>query len=221
MKMLIRIQLPIFIAIILSVSSCKKVPETDFTYSPAENPEAGIAIEFQNTTENGNSFDWTFGDGGFSSDENPSYIFEKAGSYDVKLTATNDAGEQAKTKTLEITEPTNLGFFIFDSTFINLLEGAEVLLYDNQIDWDNFEEPLQAAVSDAEGRVLFTNLQPMVYFIWALKEEAGGIWISGGYTPELEQNETSLFNVPCVWLPEEGKSTRPVIPPVKYVRRVN
>ena len=204
---------------VLIASSCKKVPETDFTYSPTENPEAGIAIEFQNTTVDGNSFNWTFGDGGFSSEENPTYIFETAGTYAVELTATNDAGEQAKIKTLTITDPTNLGFFIFDSTFINLLEGAEVYLYDNQIDWDNFDEPLQSALSDAEGRVLFTNLQPIVYFIWALKEEAGGIWISGGYTPALVQNETSLFNVPCIWLPDEAKSTRRFTPPAKYILR--
>ncbi len=57
-------------------SSCNKVPETDFTYSPTENPEAGIAIEFQNTTVDGTSFSWTFGDGGFSSVENPFHIFD-------------------------------------------------------------------------------------------------------------------------------------------------
>ncbi len=97
---------------VLLATSCNKVPETDFTYTPTENPEAGDVIQFQNTTTDGTSFSWTFGDGGTSSVENPSHIFEAAGSFDVKLTATNDAGDQAKTKALTINEATNLGFII-------------------------------------------------------------------------------------------------------------
>ena len=126
----------------LFASSCNKVPETDFSYSPTDNPEAGMAIEFQNTTKDGNSFSWAFCDGGSSSVENPSYIFDAAGTYDVQLTATNDAGEQPKVKSLTITDPTNLGFTILDSTGKILLSGAEVLLYVNEADWDKFEEPM-------------------------------------------------------------------------------
>ena len=203
--------LPLLLSItfILIASSCNKVPETDFTYTPTENPEAGMAIEFQNTTVDGNSFSWTFGDGGFSSVENPIYIFDAAGTYDVNLTATNDAGEQSKIKALTITEPTNMSFTIYDSTGINLLAGAEVWLYDNEADWDAIAEPMLSMLTDAEGTVVFRNMEPMVYYIWALKEETGGLWVSGGWTPSILQNETNLFDVPCIWLPDEtSKSTR-------------
>lgn len=193
--------------LILIISSCNKVPDTDFVYSPTDNPEAGIPIVFENTTEDANSFSWTFGDGGFSSVENPTYIFDAAGSFDVKLTATNDAGEQAKIKTIQITEPTNMGFYAYDSTGTNLLVGADVWLYDNRADWENFAEPLLAMLTDAEGKVLFTNLEPTIYYIWILKEESGGIWAFGGWadTP-LAQNETSIYDIWCVWFADEAKS---------------
>ena len=140
--------------------------------------------------------------------ENPVHIFEAAGNYDVKLIASNDAGEQAKTKSLTINEPTNLSFIIYDSTQVNLLTGAEVWLYDNYADWDNIAEPKMAMLTDGEGTAVFRNMEPMVYYIWALKEAPGGLWVSGGWTPEIVQNETNLFEVPCVWLADEGKSTR-------------
>jgi PKD repeat protein len=201
--------------LILFASSCDKVPETDFTYSPTDNPEAGIAIEFQNTTEDGNSFSWTFGDGGFSSVENPSYIFDAAGTYDVQLTATNDAGEQAKVKSLTITEPTNLSFTIYDSTQVNLLVGAEVWLYDNQADFEQIGEPMLSMLTDAQGTAIFTNMEPMVYYIWALKEAPGGLWVRGGSTTVIVQNETNLFNVPCEWLADETKKSSSQYPVAK------
>ncbi len=199
--------------LILFASSCNKVPETDFSYSPTDNPEAGIAIEFQNTSVDGNSFSWTFGDGGFSSVENPSYIFDAAGTYDVQLTATNDAGEQAKVKSLTITDPTNLSFTVYDTA--QVLVGAEVWLYDNKADFENIEEPMLSMLTDAEGTAIFTNMEPMVYYIWALKEAPGGLWVSGGWTPAIVQNETNLFDVPCEWLADETKKSSARYPEAK------
>lgn len=208
------------LGLLLLGSACNKVPDTDFTYSPVDNPEAGIPIVFENTTEDGNSFSWTFGEGGFSSVENPTYIYDAAGTYDVKLIATNDAGEQAKTKSITITEPTNMGFYAYDSTGTNLLVGADVLLYDNRADWEIFEEPLLSMLTDADGKVLFTNLEPTIYYIWVLKEDSGGIWAFGGWadTP-LAQNETSIFNIWCVWFADEAKSSPQFTEPLPLMLR--
>lgn len=38
------------------------------------------------------TWDWDFGDGGTSSQQNPTYIYQNAGSYDVSLTINDDAG---------------------------------------------------------------------------------------------------------------------------------
>ncbi len=214
--------IPLFaITILLSAISCEKAPETDFSYTPAENPEAGDTIHFQNITPEATSYSWTFGDGGTSAVEHPTHIYTEAGIFEVKLTASNDAGDQAKTLSLTIHDPTNLGFYIYtsDSTGLILQEGAEVWLYDNQSAWNNIEEPMRFGLTDDQGKVLFTNLEPIVYYIWAIKEGTGGMWVSGGWTPAIVQNETSLFNVECVWFPDPAKSTLRFGDPAELIRR--
>lgn len=210
------------ISFILIASSCNKVPETDFTYTPTENPEAGMAIEFQNSTVDGNSFSWTFGDGGFSAVENPSYIFDAAGTYDVNLTATNDAGEQSKIKSITINEATGMGFFIYDSTGVNLLVGADVLLYDNESDLVNFGEPLLSGITDAEGKVFFMNLDPIIYYILAAKEDNGGLWGLLAWTVEpIPKNETIEIHLACDWYADEAKSSHRFSEPLQLIKRSN
>jgi PKD repeat protein len=49
------------------------------------------------------SWYWTFGDGGTSTEQDPSYTYGEAGTYTVTLTATNPAGSDMMTKTGYIT----------------------------------------------------------------------------------------------------------------------
>lgn len=205
---------------LLTLFSCEKLPETSFTYLPAENPEAGESIQFENTTPEASSFAWDFGDGENSTQEHPTHIFDEAGSYEVKLTATNDDGSQPKSETVTINEATILAFFILDSTEENLIEGAEVLLYDNQTDWDAFEDPLLTGYSDANGEVIFSNMEPIVYYIWVIKEDTGGFWGSGGSTEAINQNEINAYSVPCTWYEDEVTKAAVQYPePLKYIRR--
>ncbi len=210
------------ISFVLIASSCNKVPETDFTYTPTENPEAGMAIEFQNTTVDGNSYSWTFGDGAFSSVENPIHIYDAAGNYDVNLTAINDAGEQAKIKSITINEATGMGFFIYDSTGLNLLVGADVLLYDNESDLTNFEEPLLSGITDADGKIFFMNLDPIIYYILVAKEGNGGLWGLLVWTGEpIPQNETIEIHLACDWYADEAKSSHHFSPTLQLIKRSN
>ncbi|MCK5135049.1 MAG: PKD domain-containing protein [Bacteroidales bacterium] len=197
----------IIVIALLTVISCKRFPEPDFSYTPTDNLEAGDAIQFTNGSADANTYEWEFGDGGTSSQENPMYTYAEAGIYDVKLTAFNEAGGQAKTKSLIINEPTVLGFFVSDSTGKIALSDAEVWVYDNESDWENLNEPQITGITDSEGIVVFTNVEPIVFYIWAVKQETGGTWISGGYTPALEQNEINMFNVPCTWVENQKKAT--------------
>jgi PKD repeat protein len=186
---------------LLTLFSCKKLPETSFTYSPIENPEAGEYIAFENTTPEANSYEWDFGDGTASSQENPEHKFAEEGSFEVTLTATNDAGNQPKTESLTINAATILSLFILDSTGANTLSQAQVLVYDNEADWDAFENELESTTTNALGEAVFMNMESIVYYVWAYKEEAEGMWVSGGYTPAISLNETNTFSVPCIWVP--------------------
>ena len=88
-----------------------------------------------------------------------------------------------------------------------MLLGAAISIYDNKTDWENNNEPLMEGFTDNEGAVYFNNLDPIVYHVWAYKEGVGGSWIFGGYTSMLVQNKVNLFNVPCIWFPDDKKAT--------------
>jgi gliding motility-associated-like protein len=58
----------------------------DFKFDPICLPDP---VVFNNTTENGFTFEWDFGDGATSTLENPSHIYNNAGTYNVRLIASN------------------------------------------------------------------------------------------------------------------------------------
>ena len=87
-----------------------------------------------------------------------------------------------------------------------MLDQAEGSLYDNQADWEDFEDPLLTGYSDANGEVIFSNMEPIVYYIWVIKENTGGFWGSGGNTEAITQNEINAYSVPCTWY--ENKVTK-------------
>ena len=84
------------------------LPVADFSASPTSG-KVPLTVAFtDNSTGNPTSWSWDFGDGSSSTEQNPSHTYSKAGSYTVKLTATNDQGSDTKTKTDYITVNGNL-----------------------------------------------------------------------------------------------------------------
>jgi len=73
-------------------ASVVEIPVASFSWSP-QTPTVGLSIQFSDTsTGEPTSWAWNFGDGATSADQNPSHVFTSEGSFDVALTATNDAG---------------------------------------------------------------------------------------------------------------------------------
>ena len=58
-----------------------------------------LQVDFQNTSQYGFSYSWNFGDGGISSQLNPSYTYYNPGTYTVTLTVTGDGGQDVQTQT--------------------------------------------------------------------------------------------------------------------------
>lgn len=75
------------LSVVLSaLYSCNPI-QPEFTFSP-ESPKAGQKVTFKNATvEEAESWNWTFGDGGFSLVKNTSYIYKKPGIYTITLMA--------------------------------------------------------------------------------------------------------------------------------------
>ncbi len=191
----------------LFISSCKKLPEPAFSYNSDDEVENGEIVRFRNETPEAKSYNWDFDDGQGSDLENPQHRYAAAGIYNVKLTASNKGGEAFVTKAVTIYEPTVLGLYVTDSLEENPFNNAEVWLYQDVDAWKNVDTPLEVATTDEKGEAFFEHLEPVIYYIYVLKEAPGGNWVSGGKTTKLDHHKTAVFVVPCRFLPEgPGKS---------------
>lgn len=85
------------VVLIDSIPGCSNISTTfDITINPGPTSSffaASVcqdeAMQFNNTSENADSYFWDFGDGFTSTNENPSHIFVGPGNYNVMLTATD------------------------------------------------------------------------------------------------------------------------------------
>jgi PKD repeat protein len=73
-------------------------PVADFGATP-QSGALPLAVKFQDmSTGNPATWEWIFGDGATSSEQNPSHTYTKAGSYMVRLTVTNAFGTSTRIK---------------------------------------------------------------------------------------------------------------------------
>jgi PKD repeat protein len=74
-------------------------PVPNFSGAPRSG-EAPLAVSFTDLSSNGpTSWQWDFGDGATSPEQNPTHTYTESGSYTVALTATNAAGSASEEKT--------------------------------------------------------------------------------------------------------------------------
>ncbi len=80
------------------VSSILNAPATNFSASPTSG-KVPLAVGFTDqSTGSPTSWKWNFGDGSNSTDKNPVHTYNKSGLYSVTLTASNEKGSNALTK---------------------------------------------------------------------------------------------------------------------------
>lgn len=73
-------------------------PVADFSGTPTTG-DAPLAVNFTDLSSGSPStWSWTFGDGGTSTAQNPSYVYNNPGTYNVTLTVTNACGSDGETK---------------------------------------------------------------------------------------------------------------------------
>lgn len=79
------------------------VPVADFSASPTSGGDP-LTVNFTSASlGNLTGWAWTFGDGGTSTEENPTYIYATPGTYSVSLTVTGPLGSNTMTRTDYIT----------------------------------------------------------------------------------------------------------------------
>ncbi len=101
MKMKILIITAVIITI-ATFTSCQKEPLTSFRASKTT-VVTGEVITFTNTTVDGYTYEWNFGDGTTSTLENPTHSYENAGIYNVLLTSFSKNGKKSSSSSITIT----------------------------------------------------------------------------------------------------------------------
>lgn len=71
---------------------------------------SGATVAFNNTTSNGTSYQWSFGDGGTSSETNPVHTYQTDGVYTATLIAFNGCGADTATVQVTIVLPPSANF---------------------------------------------------------------------------------------------------------------
>ncbi|MBR7154357.1 MAG: PKD domain-containing protein [Paludibacteraceae bacterium] len=103
----------ILLTLCCALIACKKI-DVEFNYSPTD-PRAGQTVTFNNISNGGEDWAWTFGDGGTSVTKSPSYIYKNPGTYIVTLKVDD---KNSLTCTKEITVYDTIPTFVAsDSAF--------------------------------------------------------------------------------------------------------
>lgn len=68
------------------------IPVIDFDFTPAAPCPPPVALQFNNLTQFGNTYQWDFGDNSTSTATNPNHLYTGQGPYDVRLIATSQYG---------------------------------------------------------------------------------------------------------------------------------
>jgi len=121
-----------------SIAVANTPPKVYFTYSPS-NPKTIDTIQFNDTSIDSDgliiSWIWTFGDGGTSTERNPSHTYESAGFYTVTLTVTdNDGGENITNTLLQVANTPPTSNFSYTPTYPTIYD--LVYFSDTSIDPD-------------------------------------------------------------------------------------
>lgn len=84
-------------------------PVAGFVLNPGL-PARGLPVKFLDKSLNApTSWLWSFGDGGTSTEQNPTHTYATIGTFTVTLTVTNGAGTNQSTKTVTVSDPTTTG----------------------------------------------------------------------------------------------------------------
>ncbi|MCB0568056.1 MAG: PKD domain-containing protein, partial [Phaeodactylibacter sp.] len=124
-------------------------------------PGAGCQGEefvFVNQSEGAVTFDWNFGDGNFSQEENPGKVYENAGIYRVILTVTNEAGCQSVEEQNVETHAPPQAFFtpgIEDSC------GSQEVIFTNQS--EGYDMSFQWEFGNGQNSALQQPASPLFY----------------------------------------------------------
>ena len=125
-----------------------ELPEPEFTTSPKYVMLPDQPVQFFNSTRNGNTYIWDFGDGEYSTQLNPYHQYTKEGIYDVKLIAFSSQMCTDSIIKYEDVEVSGAGYIKYPNAFIPSDESPEDGSYPIPDDVDNVFHPIWHGVKE-------------------------------------------------------------------------
>jgi len=189
-----------------------QLPEAAFTATPAKGL-APLAVAFTDASIAGSAvidkWEWTFGDGGTSTEKNPSHTYVQPGKYTVSLNVTTDDGEDSETQVDCITVTTEMltfgGSAADQAKAIVALEDGGVVLAGDTQSFGAVGQDAYLVRVDQEGVEQWSRQYggPGDDFANALaRTPEGGFILAGGAT--IEQAKTAYQGVYLVKTDSEG-----------------
>jgi hypothetical protein len=183
----------------LFLVSCEKTPEARFSTNTTE-PVVGQDVFFKNSSHNAKNYEWDFGDGFISNEENPVHFYQGTGTFEVTLTVTGKSGITDVAKlTLYVVIPTLLEIEVREYYDDYAVPDASVILYPSITDWDAQTNSVAEGFTDGAGIVVFAELDPYAYYVdvweqnhdnYTLAEEDYQTYIR---TPDVLRNRINRF----------------------------
>ena len=113
-----------------------------------------LAVDFTNESKNAENFQWNFGDGGNSSEVNPSYVFDESGDYTVTLRMTGKNG-------VIYTKQENFHIFEKPEAIFELDENAKL---DGPVNFYNYSKSAQYYKWDFGDKQTSSLSEPVHYY---------------------------------------------------------
>lgn len=205
-----KVKLFLLIAIVAIMTSCQKEPSASFTSSKTL-LKVGESVTFTNTTQDGDSYDWSFGDGQTSTASSPSHTYNAIGTYTVSMTAYSKNGKKkdVATATLTVIQTTDLALTVYIDGSSTTVDDCLIQIFTNQTDWDNYTNVVASGSTDINGNLTITDLQPMVYYIDAYRIGYSGSgyycnWNLGYITNALVANTVNNYNIYVEYFAKDG-----------------
>jgi len=200
-------------AALIMLSSCDTQPEAYF-FSDKVTAEIGEDVIFFNGSYNATDYEWDFGAGTWSDSYEPVHSFNASGIFTVVLTAYSSSGNVDRSYLdIEVLSPTMLEVEVLEYYDQYPVPGASVILYPTERDWDNETNAIVEGFTNSSGKVVFTNLQPRVYYVdvwhathnnYTLRNEDVGFIM----TDQLEKNQLNQFTAWVDYTGTKGASVR-------------
>ncbi|MFQ5334814.1 MAG: PKD domain-containing protein, partial [Flavobacteriales bacterium] len=172
-----------------------------FGHAPETVIGANQAVEFYNFSDNSNTWNWDFGDGSNSTEENPEHYYYTAGTYTVTLIANNDWNCPDTFSILNAVTSEESGEIVFPNAFTPDPSGGNGGLYDPQAIDNNIFFPVHAGVTDYHlmifnrwGELIFESFDVKIgwdgYYRDMLCQQDVYVWkVSGRYIDGKEFTE--------------------------------